>query len=590
MGARVPALGCFAIFNHRWEINGMSSSLFSIPDEYIYGFSKAVGGLQQAWVTSVLNSPEDVGSDIASIVHMQARYWQQQMTLWMTAVASVDAASEDPVISPARGDRRFHGEQWSSNAGWSLLKQTYLLNSKLLEEMVDNARLDEKNKHKLRFFVRQFIDAMSPANFAATNPDMQKILVESQGGSVAAGMANLMADMRNGRISITDETAFEVGRNVALSEGSVVFENELFQLIQYAPLTEQVAKRPLLIVPPCINKFYILDLQPENSFVRFACEQGLTVFLVSWRNPDASLAQTTWDDYIELGALKAIEVAHAISKSDKINTVGWCVGGTILASAIAVLRARDGDSVASLTLLTTMLDFEQPGDLGVFIDETSVRQRELTIGKGGIYSGKELGFVFQTLRANDLIWPYVVDNYLKGKTPAAFDLLYWNADSTNLPGPMYAWYLRNLYLENNLRNPGFLTVCGTPLNLGYIDVPTYLLATQEDHIVPWQSAYRTLELIAGEVRFVLGASGHIAGVVNPPSKNKRGYWADGKQGDDPRAWLDSARNTPGSWWSDWIVWLKPMLGEQVAARSRLGNTKFKPIEAAPGRYVRVRAD
>jgi polyhydroxyalkanoate synthase len=282
-------------------------------------------------------------------------------------------------------------------------------------------------------------------------------------------------------------------------------------------------------------------------------------------------------------------VALAVSGADKVNAVGWCVGGTILSSALAVMRARGDGSVASLTLLTTMLDFRDPGDLGVFIDEQGVAQREQTIGQGGIYPGAELGFVFQTLRANDLIWPNVINNYLKGKSPEAFDLLYWNADATNLPGPMYAWYLRNMYLENNLRVPGTLTMCGTPVDLGSIDMPSYVLATQEDHIVPWRSAYQTTQLVSGKSQFVLGASGHIAGVINPASKNKRSYWTGGKQGDDAQAWLASATETPGSWWNHWIKWLAPKSGKTVAARKRLGNSKYKPIEAAPGRYVKVRA-
>jgi polyhydroxyalkanoate synthase len=489
-----------------------------------------------------------------------------------------------------RGDRRFHGEQWHSNPWYSLLKQSYLLNARLLQDAVGAANLDEKRKRKVEFFTRQFIDAMSPINFASINPDALKLAVETRGGSVSAGLGNLMADMRQGRIAITDESAFEIGKNVAVSTGSVVFESELFQLIQYTPLTEKVAARPLVIVPPCINKFYILDLQPDNSFVRFACEQGMTVFLVSWRNPDASLGRTTWDDYIEHGTMKALEVALAIAGSDKVNALGWCVGGTLLSSTLAVLRARGEDDVASLTLLTTMLDFEDPGDLGVFIDEQGVSQREATIGREGIYPGKELGFVFQTLRANDLIWPYVVDNYLKGKKPPAFDLLYWNADATNLPGPMYSWYLRNMYLENRLREPNELAVCGTPVDLGKIDMPSYVLATQDDHIVPWRSAYRTTQLVNGRSQFVLGASGHIAGVINPASKNKRSFWTDGEQTDDPEAWLSSAQSVPGSWWTHWNAWLSPYHGKQVPARKRLGNAKFRPIEPAPGRYVRARAD
>jgi polyhydroxyalkanoate synthase len=340
-----------------------------------------------------------------------------------------------------------------------------------------------------------------------------------------------------------------------------------------------------VIVPPSINKFYILDLQPENSFVRFACEKGQTVFLVSWRNPDVDLGHITWDDYLEKGAMKAIEVGRAISGADKVNAVGWCVGGTILSSALAVLRARGEEPVASLTLLTTMLDFSNPGDLGVFIDEQGVSQREQTIGRGGIYSGGELGFVFQTLRANDLIWPYVVNNYLKGGAPQAFDLLYWNADDTNLPGPMYAWYLRNMYLENNLCKAGRLSMCGTSVDLGRIDVPSYIFGTQEDHIVPWKGAYRSTQLVGGETQFVLGASGHIAGVINPASKNKRSFWTDGTLGDDPQAWLATAKSQPGSWWTHWMNWLKPHAGKQIGAPKRAGNAKYKPIEPAPGRYV-----
>ena len=389
-----------------------------------------------------------------------------------------------------------------------------------------NLKQEEQTAKKVDFYTRQFIDAMSPANYAATNPDVLKLAAESKGQSLQAGMQNLIADLRKGGLTITDENAFEIGKNVAVSEGSVIFENPLFQLIQYAPLTDKVASRPLVIVPPCINKFYILDLQPDNSFVRFACEQGQTVFLVSWRNPDESCAQVTWDDYVEEGAVKALEVAHEVSGADKVNAVGWCVGGTILASALALMRARGNDSVASMTLLTTMLDFRDPGDLGVFIDEQGVSSRENTIGKGGIYPGAELGFVFQTLRANDLIWPNVINNYLKGKSPEAFDLLYWNADATNLPGPMYAWYLRNMYLENNLVVPGKLTVCGEKVDLGKIKAPVYVYASREDHIVPWQTAYASTRLLGGDVRFVLGASGHIAGVINPPAKKKRNFWTN----------------------------------------------------------------
>jgi polyhydroxyalkanoate synthase subunit PhaC len=546
-------------------------SPFKMPDEFVQGLLSSGQNLMQA------SSPA-----------LQARWWQQQTALWMGTMARAAGRPQEPVIAPAHGDRRFNAGEWRDNPWYSVLEQSYLINSRLLDDMVEASGLDAKAKHKARFFTRQFIDSMSPANFAATNPDAIKLAFESGGASLKAGLANLAADMKRGRISITDESAFEVGRNVAVSQGSVVFENPLFQLIQYAPLTEKVAQRPLVIVPPCINKFYILDLQPDSSFVRFACEQGQTVFLVSWCNPGPELGQTTWDDYLEQGAMKALALARTISGADKVNAVGWCVGGTILSSALAVLRARGDKSVASLTLLTTMLDFATPGDLGVFIDEQGVSKREREIGAGGIYSGGELGSVFQALRANDLIWPYVVSNYLKGKSPEAFDLLYWNADSTNLPGPMYCWYLRNMYLENNLCVPGRLTMCGASVDLGRIDMPSYVLATQDDHIVPWQAAYRSTQLLGGKTQFVLGASGHIAGVINPAGKNKRSYWTDGALGDDPEQWLASAKPVPGSWWTHWMKWLKPHAGKPVPAHARAGNAKHRPIEPAPGRYVKVR--
>ncbi|MFM0245651.1 PHA/PHB synthase family protein [Paraburkholderia sediminicola] len=572
---------------------------FNLPAEYVQGFMKsgqqfwrAMAGLDanddsQGSTHTTVEPPEALAAPVA-LLEAHSAYWPQLASVWTRTLAGTMGAETEPVIAPKRGDRRFLAEDWRKNAWYSLLKQNYLLNARLLEDVVDAVVLSDKDKQKLEFFTRQFIDSLSPANFAATNPEALKLAFESSGDSLRGGFTNLLGDLQRGTLSITDETAYEVGHNVAASQGAVVFENDLFQLIQYAPLTDRVAKRPLVIVPPCINKYYILDLQPENSFVRFACEQGMTVFMVSWRNPDAAMAHTTWDDYVEQGALTAIDVALAITRADQVNAVGWCVGGTILSSAMAIARARGDDQVASITLLTTMLDFEEPGELGVLIDEAGVAQREGAIGRGGIYSGQELGFAFQTLRANDLIWPYVIDNYLKGKSPPAFDLLYWNADSTNLPGPMYTWYLRNMYLENNLCKPGRLTMCGTPVDLGCIDTPTYVLATEEDHIVPWRSAYRSTHLVGGPAQFVLGASGHIAGVVNPASKNKRSFRVSGDSSGDPEAWLASAETRPGSWWTHWIEWLKPYAGDSVKARTRPGSARHKSIEPAPGRYVKVR--
>ncbi|CAD6507467.1 PHA/PHB synthase family protein [Paraburkholderia sabiae] len=564
---------------------------FSMPDEFASGWVKAGFNFWRALPLSN-EAGNETGNTRKTLTQASADYWRQQTALFTSVLTSTAGGkfASQPVVQPEQGDRRFHAEDWSNNGWYSLLKQHYLITARMLEDMVEASTLDEKEKHKLRFYTRQFIDLASPTNYAATNPEVIRHALESNGSSLVSGATRLLEDMKDGCISITDRSAFEVGRSVAASEGSVVFENELFQLIQYAPLTPTVARRPLVIVPPCINKFYILDLQPDNSFVRFACEQGLTVFLVSWRNPDETMSDTQWDAYLESGVMKALEVARTITRADKVNALGWCVGGTMLSSALAVMRAKGDDTVASATLLTALLDFSEPGDLGVFIDETGVSMREHTIGRGGLYPGRELGFVFQTLRANDLIWPYVVNNYLKGKTPAAFDLLYWNADTTNLPGPMYSWYLRNMYLENSLRVPNRLRMCGTPVDLGRIDMPAYLLATEEDHIVPWRSAYQSTQLLGGDTEFVLGASGHIAGVINPASRNKRSYWTGGTPDSDAEQWLTGATRQAGSWWNHWIRWVKQHAGDEVKARTTPGSAKYKPIEPAPGRYVKVRAD
>ncbi|TFV87676.1 alpha/beta fold hydrolase, partial [Oxalobacteraceae bacterium OM1] len=414
------------------------------------------------------------------------------------------------------------------------------------------------------------------------------------GDSLAKGIAHMLEDMQMGHISQSDENAFEVGRNVATTEGEVVFENELFQLIQYKPLTTSVYERPLLLVPPCINKYYILDLQPENSLVRHTLSQGHQVFLVSWVNPDASLSKVTWDDYIEQGVMQAIEAVQDISKQEQINALGFCVGGTLLSSALAVLYARGEKPVASLTLLTTLLDFSDTGVIDVFIDEAQVALREQSIGSGGLMPGRDFASAFSSLRPNDLVWNYVKSNYLKGEDPPPFDLLYWNADSTNLPGPMFCWYLRNMYLENNLRVPGKVTVAGEEVDLARIDAPVFVYGSREDHIVPWKAAYESVKLLnpkkRNRNRFVLGASGHIAGVINPPAKKKRSYWVNDKAAADADAWLQGATEHPGSWWVEWTGFLDKYGGKQIKAPRRLGNAKYKPIEAAPGRYVKVKAE
>lgn len=486
-------------------------------------------------------------------------------------------------------DRRFAGKAWHSS--WSkMIAATYLLNSKHLLSLASAVEADEKTKTKILFTTEQMIDALSPSNFIATNPEVLENIISSQGQSIQNGIVNLLGDLKKGKVSLTDESAFEVGKNIATTEGQVVFRNDLFELIQYTPLTETVYERPYLMVPPCINKYYILDLQPDNSVVRYMVEQGHTVFLVSWKNPDASMSKVTWDDYVGDGVIKAIEVVKDIGGTDQINVLGFCVGGTLTSTALAVLAARKKDYVASLTLLTTLLDFTDTGILDVFIDEGMVKLRESTIGgEGGHYgmmSGLDLGNTFSFLRPNDLVWNYVVENYLKGKSPPPFDLLYWNGDSTNLPGPMYCWYLRHTYLQNELVKPGKLTVCGEKVDLGKITVPAYIYASHDDHIVPWKSAYESTHILKGKNRFVLGASGHIAGVINPPAKNKRHYFENNKLAKTADEWLAAAKDIKGSWWPNYAKWLEQFGGKKVKASKTFGNAQYKKLEAAPGKYVK----
>jgi len=510
-------------------------------------------------------------------------------------LADAGALWRDGLTAKPAADRRFAGEAWAQNPLSSFAAAVYLLNARTLLGMAEAIEADAKTRARLRFAIEQWLAASSPSNSLAFNAEAQRKALESQGESIAKGVQNLVHDIQQGHLSMTDESAFEVGRNVATTEGAVVFENELFQLLEYKPLTAKVYERPFLLVPPCINKFYILDLQPENSLIRFAVEQGHRVFVVSWRNPDESMRDFTWDRYIEDAAIKAIHVVQEIAgegKDKRINALGFCVGGTILGTALSVLAARGEKPAASVTLLTTLLDFSDTGILDIFIDETMVQYREQQMGQGGMLPGSDLASTFSFLRPNDLVWNYVVGNYLKGETPPPFDLLYWNSDATNLPGPFYAWYLRNTYLENKLATPNALTVCGEKIDLGRIDVPAYIYGSREDHIVPIGGAYASTQLLKGKRRFVMGASGHIAGVINPPAKKKRSHWIrdDGKLPATQAEWLTGAEEHPGSWWTDWSQWLKTHAGKQIAAPKAYGRGKqYHASEPAPGRYVKARA-
>jgi polyhydroxyalkanoate synthase len=568
------------------------------PEAFLASIAQAGNDMAKNWLRMAANAPGQpqpadylarLSRDPSRAGALQASYLEKQRELW-NALAAGEAA--EPAPRPEAGDRRFAAKEWRDNPYYNYLKQSYLLAGEFLAQLVERAELDGQAKERLRFTVTQWVDAMSPANFAATNPEVLRLVQESRGDSLARGLANLLADVGKGRISQTDESAFEVGRNLAVTPGQVVHENDLMQLIQYAPATPEVAKRPLVMVPPCINKFYILDLQPENSFVRYAVEQGHTVFMVSWRNVGPEQGSHTWDDYLEMGVLEALRAARDIAGSARVNALGFCVGGTLLGAALAVLAAKGDALVESVTYLTTMLDFSESGQIGLFVDEASVAQREAALGRGGILPGAELATVFSSLRANDLIWPYVVNNYLLGGKPAAFDLLYWNSDSTNLPGPMYCYYLRNTYLENKLRVPCALTNLGVPVDLGKVDRPSFIVATREDHIVPWRSAYRSLALLGGEKTFVLGASGHVAGVINPAAKNRRSYWAaeqHEKHPQEPEIWLQAAAERTGSWWPQWAGWLGQFGGGKRKAPKKQGNARYKAIEPAPGRYVKQKA-
>jgi polyhydroxyalkanoate synthase len=533
-------------------------------------------------LTELLSVPGGPAAKIdpARALDIQKQYVQDVSQLWNQGMQA-----------QPQTDRRFANEAWAGNPVSAFSAALYLVNAKTLMALAEAVEGDAKTRARVRFAVQQWIDASSPSNFLAFNAEAQRKAIDTKGESIAKGVQNLLHDMKQGHVSMTDESVFEVGKNVATTEGAVVFENDLFQLIEYKPLTAKVYERPFLLVPPCINKFYILDLQPENSFIRYAVEQGHHTFVVSWRNPNEELAQKTWDDYIEHAIIKAISVTREVTGAETINALGFCVGGTMLSTGLAVLAARGEKPVNSATLLTTLIDFTDTGILDVFIDEAFVKFREMQFAKGGLMPGGDLATTFSFLRANDLVWNYVVGNYLKGETPPPFDLLYWNSDSTNLPGHYYAWYLRNTYLENKLVKPGAATVCGEKIDLGKVDIPMYFYGSREDHIVPIGGSYASTQHFPGRKRFVMGASGHIAGVINPASKGKRSHWIGpaNKFPADVNEWIDSAQEFKGSWWTDWSDWLGAQAGKQVAAPKSYGSRKYKVIEAAPGSYVKARA-
>jgi poly[(R)-3-hydroxyalkanoate] polymerase subunit PhaC len=534
-------------------------------------------------------------ADPFKLAEAQMKLWQDYAALWQSSMLKLMGQTAQPVIEPTKGDRRFKHDDWQQHFLFDYLKQSYLIAAKHLHSVLGNVDgLEEQTARKVDFYTRQYIDALSPTNFALTNPEVLREIVATRGENLVKGLNNLLEDLERGggdglRVRMTDEDAFKLGVNIAVTPGKVVFQNDLLQLIQYAPTTKEVYRKPLLIIPPWINKYYILDLREKNSFIKWAVGEGHTVFVISWVNPDQKLADKRFDDYLTAGALGVLDAIEQATGEPDANVIGYCLGGTLLAAELGYLAAKKSHRIASATFFASMIDFEEPGELEVFIDAKQVAALEKRMQERGYLEGSEMATTFNMLRSNDLIWSFVVNNYLLGRDPFPFDLLYWNSDSTRMPAAMHSFYLRNMYLKNLLKKPGGLTLDGVPIDLTKVHVPLYFASTIEDHIAPWRATYAGARLFRGPVRFVLGGSGHIAGIVNPPAANKYHYWTNDKLADDPEKWLAGAQQHAGSWWPDWAGWVARHAGEKVPARIP-GKGGLKVIEDAPGSYVKVRGD
>ena len=532
-------------------------------------------------------------SDPSRLVQAQLSLWNDYMTLWQRTAQRFLGGSAEPMIEPSAGDRRFRDKAWTDNTLFDFIKQSYLLTARSLQGTVKDVEgIDERTARKIDFYTRQFVDAIAPSNFVMTNPEVLRATIETRGENLLNGLKNLLADLERGKgrlaINMTDMQAFRIGENIAVSPGKVVYQNDLLQLIQYEPTTATVRRRPLLIIPPWINKFYILDLRPENSFIRWAVAAGHTVFVISWVNPDERLAAKTFADYMREGPLASLDAIEQATGEREANVIGYCLGGTLLASTLAYMAVKRDTRIKSATYFVTMVDFAEAGELSVFIDEEQLAALEERMNEKGYLEGRDMATTFNMLRANDLIWSFVVNNYLLGKSPFPFDLLYWNADSTRMPAAMHSFYLRNMYQENLLVKPGGITLDGVPIDLRKIKTPSFLLSTREDHIAPWRSTYAATRLYRGPVKFVLSASGHIAGVVNPPG-SKYGHWENDQNPPTAEEWLATATAVRDSWWPVWERWVAQYAGGEVPARHP-GDGKLKPLEDAPGSYVKARAE
>ena len=533
-------------------------------------------------------------SNPARLAESHMNLWWEYMNLWQGSMMKMLGAPAEPVVVPAQSDKRFKHTDWHEHFLFDYIKQSYLIAARWMHDSVASVEgLDEHTKKKVDFFTRQYIDALAPSNFALTNPEVFRETVATGGQNLVKGLHNLLDDIERGggqlKISMTDAKAFELGVNIATTPGKVVFQNELMQLIQYEPSTKKQWKRPLLIIPPWINKYYILDLREKNSFMRWAVGEGMTVFVISWVNPDEKLAHKNFEDYLTEGTLEALTAIEKATGEPDANVIGYCLGGTILAATLGYLAAKKDKRIASATYMTALVDFTAAGELEVFIDEQQVASLEKKMNERGYLEGSEMATTFNMLRANDLIWSFVINNYLLGRDPFPFDLLHWNCDSTRMPAAMHSYYLRNMYMKNLLREPGGLTLADVPIDISKVTTPTYFVSAMEDHIAPWKTTYEGTQLMKGKSRFVLSGSGHIAGMVNPPSANKYGYWTNDKLPDTPDAWFAGATQNEGSWWTNWREWITPYLGREVPARVP-GKGKLKVLEAAPGTYARIRAD
>ncbi len=533
-------------------------------------------------------------SNPARLAESHLNLWWEYMNLWQGSMMRMLGAPAEPVAVPSQGDKRFKHEDWQDHFLFDYIKQSYLIAARWMHEQVAKVEgLDDHTKKKVDFFTRQYIDALAPSNFALTNPEVFRETIASGGQNLVRGLHNLLDDIERGggqlRISMTDAKAFELGVNIATTPGKIVFQNELMQLIQYEPTTKKTWKRPLLIIPPWINKYYILDLREKNSFIRWAVAEGLTVFVISWVNPDERLAHKNFEDYLTEGTLAALDAIEKATGETDANVIGYCLGGTLLAATMGYLAAKKEKRIASATFMTSLVDFTAAGELEVFIDEGQVASLERKMNERGYLEGSEMATTFNMLRANDLIWSFVINNYLLGRDPFPFDLLHWNCDSTRMPAAMHSYYLRNMYMKNLLREPGALTLAGVDIDLSKVTTPAYCVSAIEDHIAPWKTTYETTQILKGKSRFVLSGSGHIAGMVNPPAAQKYGFWTNDQVPDTADAWFADAKQNEGSWWPDWRKWLTPYLGREVPARVP-GKGKLKVIEAAPGTYARIRAD